>query len=100
MNEPKRWYDIDPTVSLAVSLIKNSDESKQKECAAFIIKKLKKLNIKKTDKFVVFRVFEQRWYDEIEEVYNAFEYLRNADLKTQKEVSVEIINNLYYSFNE
>lgn len=100
MNDPKRWYDIDPTVSLAVSLMKNSDESKQKECAAFIIKRLKELNVKKTSKFIVFKVFEKRWYDEIEEVYNALEYLRNANLKTQKEVSVEIINNLYYSFNE
>ena len=33
----KRWYDVDPTVSLAVSLLRNANEQVQLECADFII---------------------------------------------------------------
>ena len=33
----KRWYDVDPTVSLAVSLIRNTNDKTQLKCADFII---------------------------------------------------------------
>ena len=33
----KRWYDMDPTVSLAVSLLENADSKTQLECANYII---------------------------------------------------------------
>ena len=35
----KRWYDMDPSVSLAVSLLENADEKLQLECADYIIEK-------------------------------------------------------------
>ena len=35
----KRWYDIDPTVSLAVSLMRNANIMSQYKCADFIVKK-------------------------------------------------------------
>ena len=35
----KRWYDIDPTVSLAVSLMRNANILAQYKCADLIIKK-------------------------------------------------------------
>ena len=34
----KRWYDVDPTVSLAVSLMRNANIMTQYECADLIIK--------------------------------------------------------------
>ena len=37
----KRWYDIDPTVSLAVSLMRNANIMTQYKCADFIIAKSK-----------------------------------------------------------
>ena len=37
--EFKRWYDFDPTVSLAVELFENAPEKTQIFCADYIIKK-------------------------------------------------------------
>ena len=37
----KRWYDFDPTVSLAVSLMRNSNITLQYKCADLILKKSK-----------------------------------------------------------
>ena len=37
----KRWYDLDPTLSLAVSLMEKADEKVQLECAYHIIDKAK-----------------------------------------------------------
>ena len=34
----KRWYDIDPTVSLAVSLMRNANIMSQYKCADYIVK--------------------------------------------------------------
>ena len=34
----KRWYDIDPTVSLAVSLMRNANILTQYKCADLIIR--------------------------------------------------------------
>ena len=41
----KRWYDIDPTVSLAVSLMRNSSLMLQYDCADIIVNKAKNLGI-------------------------------------------------------
>ena len=35
----KRWYDVDPTVSLAVSLMRNASIITQYDCADLIINK-------------------------------------------------------------
>ena len=35
----KRWYDIDPTVSLAVSLMRNANIMTQYKCADLIVQK-------------------------------------------------------------
>ena len=34
----KRWYDVDPTVSLAVSLMRNANIMTQYKCAEYIVK--------------------------------------------------------------
>ena len=41
----KRWYDIDPTVSLAVSLMKSANEQTQLQCAEYIITKSKNFGV-------------------------------------------------------
>ena len=37
----KRWYDVDPTVSLAVSLMRNANIMTQYKCADLIVQKSK-----------------------------------------------------------
>ena len=41
----KRWYDIDPTVSLAVSLMRNANIMSQYKCADLIVAKSKENGI-------------------------------------------------------
>ena len=70
MEHQKRWYDIDPTVSLAVNLIKNSTEDVQLKCADYIITQSKAFGV---------------------------QYLRSAPLDFQRELALEIVNFLQYS---
>ena len=45
----KRWYDIDPTVSLAVSLMRNANIMTQYKCADLIVTKSKENGIDLSD---------------------------------------------------
>ena len=81
MEHQKRWYDIDPTVSLAVNLIKNSTEDVQLKCADYIITKSKAFGVKNEENVLA----------------EAFQYLRSAPLDFQREVALEIVNFLQYS---
>ena len=61
----KRWYDQEPTVSLAVSLIKNSNHNIQIECAHLIKNKAQD--------------------------YGVVLHLKEADDETRKQIAIEII---------
>lgn len=92
----RRWYDEDPTVSLAVSLLEKAEKSKQLECAEFIKQKSHGFNIyieanKLEDAFVYFC---KRWYDEDKEISDAFEYLKLMSFDLRKETALEIIQKL------
>ncbi len=95
----KRWYDMDPTVSLAVSLVKNSSEETQLKCAEYIISKAKNFGVKNQEnKFnEAFTYILRRWYDKDKKIQESFEYLRSAPLDLQKEISLEVINFLQYN---
>jgi len=85
----KRWYDADPTVSLAVSFIRNLDTETQAEIAKIIIQKGKELAIEINEARVV---LNRRWYDENELLSDAMEYLRVAKPEHKKTIAVEIID--------
>lgn len=95
----KRWYDVDPTVSLAVSLMRNTNEKTQLKCADFIIEYAKKDNVKleKSSLNEAFNYILRRWYDKDKKVAEAFEYFEASPLDVQKEISMEIINFLQFS---
>lgn len=93
--ENKRWYDQDATVSLAVSLIKSSNENVQKKCAEFIKNKAEDFGVVlNTNLLGAFNYVLNRWYDTNEHLSVAFEYLKNADEETRKQISLELINYL------
>ena len=93
--ENKRWYDQDATVSLAVSLIKNSNETTQKKCAEFIKSKAQDFGVLlNTNLLGAFNYVLNRWYDTDEQLSEAFDYLKAADDETRKQISIEIINYL------
>jgi hypothetical protein len=95
MTNNKRWYDQDPTVSLAVSILRNASIQNQKLTAEFIIKKGEAYNISEVrSKSPNPGIFSRRWYDIEESVYKALEFLRVADPDVQKALAIATINYL------
>ncbi len=90
----KRWYDVDPTVSLAVSLMRNANILIQYKCADLIVQKSKDNGIDLSENIITdaFTYVLRRWYDTDQKMAEAFEYLKLLPLDIQKEVSLEIIN--------
>ena len=90
----KRWYDIDPTVSLAVSLVRNANIMAQYKCADLIVQKSKDNGIDQTENILTdaFNYVLRRWYDTDQKIAEAFEYLKLMPPELQKETALEIIN--------
>lgn len=90
----KRWYDVDPTVSLAVSLMRNSNIITQYKCADLIVEKSKMYGIDLSANILTdaFTYVLRRWYDTDQKIAEAFEYLKSLPNDVQKEVALEIIN--------
>lgn len=95
----KRWYDVDPTVSLSVSLMRNANEQTQLKCAEFIIgyAKERSVRLKSNTLNDAFNYLMKRWYDKDKRIAEAFEYYQVAPLEIQKEISLEVINFLQFS---
>ncbi len=91
---PKRWYDTEPTLSLAISMLKNASEDKQDSVCELVQKKFDEMNIKPNEKFVVFRIFDKRWYDEKENLYNLLETLRCCNAENRRAIALCIIDHL------
>ena len=92
----KRWYDLDPTVSLAVSLIENADEKIQIECANYIIDKAKSYGVRITENDLseAFNYILRRWYDKNKQIRDSFEYLKAAPYDVQLGIAFDIIDKL------
>ena len=90
----KRWYDIDPTVSLAVSLMRNANIMTQYKCADVIVSKSKENGIDLSENILsdAFNYVLRRWYDTDQKIAEAFEYLKSLPLDIQKDVALEVIN--------
>ena len=90
----KRWYDVDPTISLAVSLMRNANLISQYKCADLIVSKSKENGIDLSENIIAdaFNYVLRRWYDTDQKIAEAFEYLKLMPIDLQKEVSIELIN--------
>ena len=90
----KRWYDVDPTVSLAVSLMRNANILTQYKCADLIVKTSKENGIDLSENILTdaFTYVLRRWYDTDQKIAEAFEYLKILPLEFQKSVALDIIN--------
>ena len=90
----KRWYDVDPTVSLAVSLMRNANILTQYKCADLIIKTSKDNGLDLSDNILTdaFNYVLRRWYDTDQKIAESFEYLKLLPADIQKSVSLDIIN--------
>ena len=90
----KRWYDIDPTVSLAVSLMRNANIMTQYKCADLIVKKSKDNGVDLADNILTdaFTYVLRRWYDTDQKIAESFEYIKSLPEELQKEVDLDLIN--------
>ena len=89
----KRWYDKDPAVSLAVSLIRNSSIEEQYKYAEFIISRAKDFGITLEENPLASAFnFVKRWYDSDKQLAEAFEYLQKAPVESQKEIALDLIH--------
>ena len=90
----KRWYDLDPTVSLAVSLMRNANILSQYKCADYITAKSKEYGIDLSENILTdaFNYVLRRWYDTDQKIAESFEYLKLLPEELQKEIALEIIN--------
>lgn len=97
MRKNKRWYDKDSTVSLAISVLRDSNIKNQSKAALFLEEqgKLNKIKVKDFDLKEVFN-FKKRWYDSNEPLKNSLEYLRYAEPKIQKKMALALIEFLYH----
>ena len=89
----KRWYDIDPTVSLAVSLMRNANIMSQYKWADLIIKKSKDFGLDLSENIITdaFNYVLRRWYDTDQKIAESFEYLKLMPEDVQKETALELI---------
>lgn len=90
-----RWYDIEPDVCMAISMIECAGKKAQVEYAEYIIKLVKEKDsemnyIKNTTKSNIERKY-QRWYDKNETISTAFSYLKGTTKNIQKEVSLSVL---------
>ena len=90
----KRWYDIDPTVSLAVSLMRNANIMTQYKCADLIIKNSKEYCLDLSENIITdaFNYVLRRWYDTDQKIAESFEYLKLMPDEVQKATALELIN--------
>lgn len=95
----KRWYDKDPAVSLAVSLLRNLSIEEQYAYAEFIVNKAKDMGVVIDENPLsnAFNYVLKRWYDNDKQLAEAFEYLQKASVEHQKEIALELIHKIQNS---
>ena len=90
-----RWYDKEPTLSLAVSLMKNESVNIQVACAQLITEKAKNLGVIRQNNLLdAFNYVVLRWYENDERISEAFEYLKAASDEVRREIAIEVIDYL------
>ena len=88
----QRWYDKEPTLSLAMSLLQNSDIEIRHKCADLAIEiAMKNGVVIPNDIKNAINYLMRRWYDKDDIVSQAIEYIKNSDEKLRKEISLAII---------
>lgn len=90
-----RWYDLEPDVCMAISMIECAEKNAQIEYAEYIIKLVKEkdsdMNYIKNTTISNIEKKYQRWYDKNETISTAFAYLKGTTQKIQKEVSLSVL---------
>lgn len=94
MNEQKRWYDKNKTLSTLISHLEDSVPEKQKYIAKTIIKMSKQENITVDPPTAYVRNLRRKWYDWDETVSLSMEYLKSAPEEIQSKIAGKILYNM------
>ena len=88
----KRWYDIDPALSVAIMEFEKAEDYIQLRCADFIIDKLKDFDFKvEMSLDYQYNYIMRRWYDKNIKVSHAMEYLKNSPEEVRRQLALEIL---------
>jgi len=88
----KRWYDIDPALSVAITEFEKAEDYIQLRCADFIIDKLKDFDFKVDMSLdYQYNYIMRRWYDKNIKVSHAMEYLKNSPEEVRRQLALEIL---------
>lgn len=90
-----RWYDLEPDVYMAISMIECAPPNAQVKYAEYIIKLVQEKDkdfeyIKNITKSNITNKY-QRWYDKNETISRAFAYLKETKKELQKEISLSVL---------
>lgn len=90
-----RWYDLEPDVCMAISMIEIADDKTKNTCAMFIIEQIKLLDTEYN--FIRNCTIENlncnytRWYDQDDQLSMAFRYMKATTKSIQKDVARAIL---------
>lgn len=91
-----RWYELDPTVYMAISMIEMEDLSRQLECAKLILNEIDQIE----ENYIIKNMLalseaqihpNNRWYDKNELISKAFDYLKEIPKDIQRTISADIL---------
>lgn len=89
----KRWYDVEPVLSRAITMLEEADEDLQVVCAEYVIDKLKDIDFEMSlDE--QYNYILRRWYDKNIKVSHAMEYLKHAPDELRTELALDIIEHI------
>lgn len=94
-----RWYEMNPTVFMAISMVELAPLNVQFDCARMILKKISEENGDDYLKNIVELSKSEhhpknRWYDRYELVEKAFDCLKHISKDSQQIVSNEVLQYL------
>ena len=88
----QRWYDKEPTLSLAISLLHNAKDSDVHKCADLAIEIAMSNGVVLPNDIVnAVKYLLRRWYDKDEILSQAMEYIQYSDEKLRKKIALAII---------
>ena len=89
----QRWYDKEPTLSLAVSLLQNSELEVRHKCADLAIEiAMKNGVVLPNDIKSAVEYLMRRWYDKDEILSQAMEYIKNSNENLRKQIAISMID--------
>ena len=89
----QRWYDKEPTLSLAVSLLHNVPIESAHKCADMIIETAMSAGVVPPNNILhAIKYILKRWYDNDEILAQAMEYIEYSDDELRQIIAVKMIN--------